>query len=417
MLAYIIGTLEEEKGKSLNWNTVIYGGILHYIRKLKFYDMKPRVWSSLIKSIKDTDEDFDPYKEALKEWLALIPNNLWEMLKKASEKFNRLSTSLRDEEGGDWWQFSQRGPDELAYSILHAAHKLASYWEFQSIRPMNLHNPETEDTAKDLLKEIMGLDFLEGVSRLLNNQTKLSRFIGKISNLRYQQRWSHTYKQPPSTVMGHSALVSLFSVLFLHYISMSLRKNCRHLIENTFWGALFHDLPEAATRDIVKPVKEELQKKGQEDLIRKTEMELFRELLMNIYDRNGPSHINHKKLYRTIVYYSTGVIDVAEAALEDDSEFKDRFIDSDQVIFEDNEDFIDLCSLSEDKKQVSGRMIKLSDILAAYVEAFQSMKAGIQDDEFDRAIRKIRDLITQNKIDLEFYGVNLKHILTDITGE
>jgi len=417
MLAYIIGTLEEEKNNTLDWGTIIYGGILHYIRKLKYFDMKPEVWSSIIKSIQDEDKDFDPYYEALRDWESLIPNNLWTTLKESSESLNKLGSSLRDEEGGDWSQFSKKGPKELAYSVLYAAHKLASYWEFLSIRPINSHNPETEDTSRELLKEIQALDYLDGVARMLNDNTRLSRFFGKISNLRYQQRWSHTYKQPPSTVMGHSALVSLFSALFLHFIGMSRKTHCRPLIENTFWGALFHDLPEAATRDIVKPVKEALQKKGKEDLIRRTEMKLFRELLVTIYDENGPSHANYKKLYDRIIYYSTGILDIAKASLEDDSEFNDRYIDSGQVVFESTKDFINLCDLAEDKKQVSGRIIRLSDILAAYIEATQSIKAGIQDDEFQGAVQRIRDLITQTKIDVEYYGVDLKHILTDITGE
>ena len=69
--------------------------------------------------------------------------------------------------------------------------------------------------------------------------------------LRFQVRWNQTPRVPPTTVLGHSFYVAALTLLMCY--DLNINKERRY---NNFFSALFHDLPEAVTRDIISPVKQ-----------------------------------------------------------------------------------------------------------------------------------------------------------------
>ncbi len=75
-------------------------------------------------------------------------------------------------------------------------------------------------------------------------------FVTIVEQLRYQVRWSQTPRVPPTSVLGHSYYVAVLALLLLRQ-----HEPCPKREYNVFFGALFHDLPETVTRDIVSPVK------------------------------------------------------------------------------------------------------------------------------------------------------------------
>ncbi|MGH2248669.1 HD domain-containing protein, partial [Enterococcus faecalis] len=52
------------------------------------------------------------------------------------------------------------------------------------------------------------------------------------------------------SVLGHMLTVALFAYFYSKDVNA-----CDKRLENNFYTALFHDLPEALTRDIISPVK------------------------------------------------------------------------------------------------------------------------------------------------------------------
>ena len=155
------------------------------------------------------------------------------------------------------------------------------------------------------------------------------------------------------------------------------------LIEHTFWGALFHDLPEAATRDIVKPVKEQIR----DETIKSVEDQLFRKILSSIS--------SYQNLVSDIIYYTSG-------------EFSNRTASGTATIDQ-------LFYNSNLEKPVMGQIIKVADIIAAYYEAKKSMDMGIVNDEISGAVVKIKESVDKEPVfDISLNGNNIKDILFSI---
>ncbi|MES0342458.1 MAG: HD domain-containing protein, partial [Candidatus Humimicrobiaceae bacterium] len=101
---------------------------------------------------------------------------------------------------------------------------------------------------------------------LRKENKSLRDFVAIAGQLRFQQRWSHLYRIPKTSVLGHMLIVAMFSYLFSYRLGLD-EKN---LINNYFTG-LFHDLPEVLTRDIINPVKKSIE--GLDDLIKEYEIQ------------------------------------------------------------------------------------------------------------------------------------------------
>ena len=82
------------------------------------------------------------------------------------------------------------------------------------------------------------------------NKEEIQNFINLCGMLRFQIRWSHLYRIPKTSVLGHMLIVAIYSYLF----SLEANLSDENIINNFFTG-LFHDFPEVFTRDIINPVK------------------------------------------------------------------------------------------------------------------------------------------------------------------
>ena len=76
-------------------------------------------------------------------------------------------------------------------------------------------------------------------------------FLMQIERLRFQTRWNQTPRVPRTSVLGHSYFVAVMTLLLGRNSPL-----CDKRFYNNFFSALFHDLPEAVTRDIISPVKQ-----------------------------------------------------------------------------------------------------------------------------------------------------------------
>jgi putative hydrolases of HD superfamily len=66
----------------------------------------------------------------------------------------------------------------------------------------------------------------------------------------FQVRWRQLYRIPRTSVLGHMLIVAILSYLFSLEIGACAKRSA-----NNYFTALFHDLPEIRTKDIISPVK------------------------------------------------------------------------------------------------------------------------------------------------------------------
>jgi putative hydrolase of HD superfamily len=142
---------------------------------------------------------------------------------------------------------------------------------------------------------------------------------------------------------------------------------CPKRLYNAFWGGLFHDLPEAVTRDIISPVKTSSQEL--DDLIKNLESELAENEIYPLIEQEWVDEIK----YFAIDEFSNKVIV--------NSEMRSGFTTT-----EVNENF------NEDKfNPIDGQLIRAADRLAAFMEVWNSCLAGIKTTDMSTAAHKIMD--------------------------
>jgi len=160
--------------------------------------------------------------------------------------------------------------------------------------------------------------------------------------------------------------------------------NC---IVNTFFIALFHDLPEIVTRDIVSGIKEVLGK----EIIKGIEVEETKNKIIKLL----PSYIA-----KNIEYY-LDILNVDILNMKEDipNEFANRILKGEKVEkYKDEKKFIKSFCNTE-YKPVWGSLVKECDTTIAFAEAVYSIKHGLISKELKKAIDNMyKDLIGKEKV-------------------
>jgi putative hydrolase of HD superfamily len=212
---------------------------------------------------------------------------------------------------------------------------------------------------------------------------KLAKIIDLSGRLRFQKRWAQTPRVPETSVLGHMLTVAIFGYFF------SIEVNaCDKRLQNNFFTALFHDLPEALTRDIITPVKycvDELS-----DIIAEYEIEKIEDdILPNIPD------ILHDEFS-----YILGLYDGVK------EEFENKIYEDKIQIVE------DVSKYNSDRyNAIDGLALKQCDKLSAFVEASLSISHGIKSKEL---ISGKKEILKALKV---IQGVDFKAIATQIDYE
>lgn len=333
VVAYILGKCAENISHyRIDWLRLIEIGLFEMFKRITLTDLKP----PLINRIK---QDSQRYRE-LNNWVFERISPLTEEIGKS---FNlRFKKYLLDE---------TQTPERR---IVNAAHFYVTKWEFDIIRQANPRVYMVEEIAAGISKEQKKYSDLKYVKIFLRNRNLLD-FADMCGQLRFQQRWSHLYRIPKTSVLGHMLIVAVFSFLFSCEAKLA-KENC---INNYFTG-LFHDLPEVLTRDIINPVKKSV--KGLDSLIKDYEVEEM-----------------EKKIYKLIPDSWHGEI----------------------KMFTENE-----FSNTETR---NGTLIKGADDLAAFIEAYLALKNGIRNEDLIYAKNKLEKKYKNKIID----GINFSRIYTD----
>jgi len=351
IIAYFIAKLEDD----VNYTHLIEAGIFEFLRRVVVTDIRP-----------------DVFRNALQKKAPEI--NAWVI--------NKLRTSLEPIDNGNFLKkFEDYLNDETMYKkerfILKAASYMATKWEFSIVYQTSQFLSDIESVKKSVEEEIEDYYELIGVRKLALNK-KLAKVVDLSGRLRFQKRWAQTPRVPETSVLGHMLTVAIFS----YFYSIEI-KACDKRLQNNFFTSLFHDLPEALTRDIISPVKYSVDDLA--EIISEYEIiKIEDDILPNV-----PSSI-HKEFK-----YLLGLYDGRK------DEFLNKINHNGKI-----EVVEDLSAYNSDKYDViDGLALKQCDKLSAFIEASLSISHGIKSRELIQGKKEIlRALKTIQGVDFQEIG-------------
>ena len=354
IIAYFIAKLEDD----INFTHLIEAGIFEFLRRVVVTDIRP-----------------DVFRKALQQKSKEI--NTWVV--------GKLKSSIENIENGNFLQkFEEFLNDPNMYKkerfILKAASYLSTKWEFSIVYQTSQFLSDIEEVKKAVDAEIEDYYELIGVRKIALNK-KLAKIVDLSGRLRFQKRWAQTPRIPETSVLGHMLTVALFS----YFYSLEV-KACDKRLQNNFFTALFHDLPEALTRDIISPVKysvDELSEIIAEYEVAKIEDDILPNIPINIQEE-----------FSYILGISKGI--------------KEEF--ANKVKIDGNiTEVDDINKYNLDKYEaIDGLALKQCDKLSAFVEASLSISHGIKSKEL---ISGKKEILKGLK---EINGVDFKQIALDI---
>ena len=357
IIAYFIAKLEDD----INFTHLIEAGIFEFLRRVVVTDIRP-----------------DVFRKALQQKSKEI--NTWVV--------GKLKSSIENIENGNFLQkFEEFLNDPNMYKkerfILKAASYLSTKWEFSIVYQTSQFLSDIEEVKKAVDAEIEDYYELIGVRKIALNK-KLAKIVDLSGRLRFQKRWAQTPRIPETSVLGHMLTVALFS----YFYSLEV-KACDKRLQNNFFTALFHDLPEALTRDIISPVKysvDELSEIIAEYEVAKIEDDILPNIPINIQEE-----------FSYILGISKGI--------------KEEF--ANKVKIDGNiTEVDDINKYNLDKYEaIDGLALKKFDKLSAFVEASLSISHGIKSKEL---ISGKNEILKGLK---EINGVDFKQIALDIDSE
>ena len=357
IIAYFIAKLEND----INFTHLIEAGIFEFLRRVVVTDIRP-----------------DVFRKALQQKSKEI--NTWVV--------GKLKSSIENIENGNFLQkFEEFLNDPNMYKkerfILKAASYLSTKWEFSIVYQTSQFLSDIEEVKKAVDAEIEDYYELIGVRKIALNK-KLAKIVDLSGRLRFQKRWAQTPRIPETSVLGHMLTVALFS----YFYSLEV-KACDKRLQNNFFTALFHDLPEALTRDIISPVKysvDELSEIIAEYEVAKIEDDILPNIPINIQEE-----------FSYILGISKGI--------------KEEF--ANKVKIDGNiTEVDDINKYNLDKYEaIDGLALKQCDKLSAFVEASLSISHGIKSKEL---ISGKKEILKGLK---EINGVDFKQIALDIDSE
>lgn len=339
---YIIGKYEEGEGREIDWEWIIYASLFDLLKKIALCDIKSPVQQMIRKK-------YPAEYKKLNEWVLSKYRGIISDL----DLLERFSKYLDYNSG-----LEQREPS-LTERVLEAAHRLSSLRELEMISPVNEKERVTK-IHEELSENLRKYSDLKGVRLFLERESPF-HFIMKIEQLRFQTRWNQTPRVPETSVLGHCFFVAIVTLLLLRD---TVGSPCRKRLFNDYFSALFHDLPESVTRDIISPVKQATNELP--GIVKRIEDEIVHSELVPLMDG---SYVDE------ILYFMN-------------DEFQNRILvtELDGSRISHAVSWEELCKNynSDGYSPVDGKLVRLADHLSAFIEADSSIKYGITSSQLTR---------------------------------
>lgn len=331
---------------------IIEGALFDYFYRLVVTDIKPPIFYQIKKN---------------REQYSQLTEHVFKVLKPTLAPLGAFWDRFRT------WHTDAGTPTE-ARNILNAAHMFASQWEFRLIEPLNGFDQEMPGIAQNFTEQLQSFTgSVKGMNALLDETSALYHFASFCGQLRFQVRWTKAPRIPPTDVLGHMFTVAAFAYFFSMSIGACTVRAC-----NNFFSGLFHDLPELLTRDIISPVKKSSDALA--NLIKDFENTELERRVFHPLKEGG-----EKSLVETLRFF---------LGMDVGSEFQECIRKEGHTTLVNS--FTDLHERhntdSDDPKD--GSLIKACDMLAAFLEAHNSIRSGISSPGLFAACEKLRDDLT-----------------------
>ena len=348
VLAYIIGKYEENEGKSVDWDWMIYASFFELLKKIALCDIK----SPIQRKIK---KDYPDEYKRIEEW---VLEQYCDVIDDES-LFIKFQKYLSQE---DLTGSTPEKTDAIrtASRVLRAAHKYSAMREFEMLSVVN--EPfRVRNIERELNEDIAPFMDLKGLQLLITKQ-KPYDFLMIIEQLRFQTRWNQTPRVPKTSVLGHCYFVAALTMLMGLQTGVEMCESRRY---NNFFSALFHDLPEAVTRDIISPVKQATDELP--SIVKRIEDEIVRKELIPLME---PFYADELLYFTNDEFENRIILPSVESEQDGKSKYSCTL---EHVSFE------DLNTKFNDKKYcpVDGKLVRVADHIAAFIEADSSIKYGI----------------------------------------
>ncbi len=329
IIAYILGHYE----KDVDFIELIKLGIAGILYRAVLTDLKSPVYNYLRKR---KGKELDEF--VVNKLKGTVDNEMLEYIK----KYNNI--------------------DSIERRILSAASYISSKWEFDFIYNFAKNTYGIEEIKQNIENELEDYYDLEGV-RILSLKRKTYDFITLCGNMRFQKRWANTPRVPETSVLGHMLFVAIIAYL----LTKEYGGNPNKIYYNFFTG-LFHDLPEALTRDIIAPIKQGVA--GLDKILKEYENMLIEEKILPLVPKNIQKElkilITEEFANKLITDRGYKIVDVAEDLLG--------------------------------TKGIDGSLVKAADHFAAFVEAVMSINHGIKSPELVNAVEYLENRYKDKKI-------------------
>ncbi len=358
IIAYFLAKLEPDT----DMRAVIEGAIFEFLSRVVVTDIRPDVFHQIIKT----------KANEVNSW---VLSQLEPLIKELDN--GRFLERFKAWQSGDG--------DNKERLILKAAGYLATKWEFSIVYQNSRFLAGIDELKAKVDEELEDYYELNGVRKIALNQ-KLARIVDLSGRLRFQRRWAQTQRLPQTSVLGHMLVVAIFAYFYLIKVGAGDKR-----LEYSFYCALFHDLPETLTRDIISPVKHGIS--GLNELISEYEMRLIDEQILPLVPQS----------FRGEFAYILGVNESGK------DEFKNRtFKNARSTPYEGSM----MSANADEYAAIDGRALKYCDNLAAFIEAALSISYGVKSKElvsgYENMLQKFKD---QPKIEgVDFYDLAQKII-------
>ena len=333
--AYVLAKCE---GEHVDMQKLIEGGIAEFFHRSILTDIKPPIYHKLMAEKGDQ----------IDEWV--IKQLEADMKGIGGGFFERLKRYLREPEYAS-----------LEKKILKAAHYFASNWEFRIIYPLNKDTYDIEKVKAGTYRDLKACNTFDGFTRF-ERDAFLQDFCNLIGKLRYQLRWAKAVRLPQTFVMGHMLVVAILS----YFMTLELNEPCKQRLVNNFFAGLFHDVPEALTRDIVSPIKKSVEGLG--EILSEIEHEQMHSVVYPMLPKEWHSEIE----YYTVDEFDSKVMLNGTLRKSTSDEINDKY--------------------NDDKyNPIDGQIIRGCDHLSAYIEAFLSLSYGVRSEQMVSGYNQLRD--------------------------
>lgn len=355
VIAYLLAHFEQlENQRTIDFERLILQFCYEFFERIILTDIKPPVFHKLVKH----------HNKALVDFVCV-------QLEENLKGFGFLESMQ---------EYLYGGVDNIEKEILKASHYYASKWEFDIIYHFNPKMYDVQNIKNALDKQVHEYYHLAGVRQIMYEE--LREIVDMFGQLRFQKRWSQTPRVPCTSVLGHTLVVALCAYLLGYDLGFSREMQIQH-----FLCGLFHDLPEILTRDIISPIKKNVE--GLDEFIKQIEEEAVREKILNIV----PDSIAQE-----IVYYTQ-------------NEFSNRYKKNHQVIFSarKGEEFLQEIQQDSIHQPIFGEFLKYCDHLSAFLEAKISIEHGIKSKELIDGAKNLEYLYNSKSLN----GIDLGYLFRE----